>query len=260
MIRGLWTRETVAAILLAAYLPLALMWIWHGGPEILGRFAAAGLVVLVWHLVFMLARAQPPSLSGVATALAIAMLAPEELGTVRMALGISFGVVMGELVFGGWGRNVVHPATVTLAFLGFGFPTFPWPDFDVPVAWAAIAAALLGLASGAMPAAVIAGAAVVAAVAGFTGLLPDMVVQAGGIVLVLLVADPVTSATTALARWLNGALYSGLLVLFAAGWTGAAPIQIAVAAALLASLAAPLLDEMTLALWVARRRRRHGRT
>jgi len=36
--------------------------------------------------------------------------------------------------------------------------------------------------------------------------------------------------------------------------------SIAVAAALLASLAAPLLDEAALSIWLAKRRRRHGRT
>ena len=75
----------------------------------------------------------------------------------------------------------------------------------------------------------------------------------------LLVADPVTSAATTLGRWLNGALYAGLIILFATGWSGAAPVQIAVAAALLTSLATPLLDEIALALWIAQRRRRHGR-
>ncbi len=57
---------------------------------------------------------------------------------------------------------------------------------------------------------------------------------------------------------MNGALYGGLAALFAVGWDGAAPVQIAVSAALLASLAAPLLDELVIALWLARRRRRLG--
>lgn len=260
MIRGLWSRETVALMLLAAYLPLAMVWLWHGGSSALARSGLALLVTAIWHLVFMLARAQPPSLSAIWTALAIAMLAPEDLGVLRLALGISFGVVMGELVFGGWGRNVVHPATVALSFLGFGFPSFAWPVFDAPVAWAAIPAALIGIASGAMPGAVIAAAALVAMAAGFVDPLPDQILFAAGIVLVLLVAEPVTSASTALGRWLFGALYAGLVVFFAAEWAGAAPVQIAVAAALLASLAAPLLDEVALTLWIANRRRRHGRT
>lgn len=260
MNRGLWNRETVAVMLLAAYLPLALFWLWLGGGDALARLGLSVLVVAIWHMTFMLLRAQPMSLAGLITALAIAMLAPQDLGVFRMVLGISFGVVMGELVFGGWGRNVVNPATVTLSFLGFGFPAFGWPVFEDPVAWAAIPAALIGVASGAMPAALLAGAVVVGAGAALGGWLPEPTVLVAGIGLVLLVADPVTSATTPLGRWLNGALYAGLVTLFTLGWSGAAPVQITVAAALLSSLAAPLLDEAALALWVAQRRRRHGRT
>ena len=260
MSRGLWTRETVALFLLAAHLPLALFWLWSGGAGALGRLGLCLLVVFVWHLVFMLVRAQAPSLAGIVTSLAIAMLAPEDLGVTRLALGISFGVVMGELVFGGWGRNVVNPATVTLSFLGFGFPAFGWPGFDPQVAWAAIPAAALGVVTGVMPGGVIGGAALVGGLAALTGMLPDPVLLTAGIVLVLLVADPVTSAATTAGRWLNGALYAALLALFAGGWTGAAPVQISVAAALLTSLAAPLIDEAALAWWIHRRRRRHGRT
>ncbi|SHG89025.1 RnfABCDGE type electron transport complex subunit D [Marivita hallyeonensis] len=260
MIRGLWSRETVAMVLLAAYLPLGLFWLWLGGVDAIGRLGLSALVVAFWHLVFMLARAQAPSLAALITAFAIAMLAPEDLGVFRLALGISFGVVMGELVFGGWGRNVVNPATVALAFLGFGFPSFAWPIFDAPVAWAAIPAALIGVLTGALSAALLGGAGAVALIALAAGLLPQDALLVSGIVLVLLVADPVTSAATHLGRWINGALYASLVVLFATNWTGAAPVQIAVAAALLSSLAAPLLDEKVLALWIYQRRRRHGRT
>lgn len=260
MSRGLWTRETVALLLLSAYAPLAGFWLFSGGTDALFRLSLTVLIVLIWHLVFLLVRAQAPSLSGLVTALAVAMLAPEELGLLQMALGISFGVVMGELVFGGWGRNVVNPATIALAFLGFGFPASPWPVFDPPIAWAAIPAALLGVAFGVMPAGLIAGAVLLGGFAAISGVLSEVMVYTAGIALVLLVADPVTSASTALGRWLNGALYAALVTLFALGWAGAAPLQIAVAAALLASLAAPVLDDLAIGIWVARRRSRHGRT
>lgn len=260
MSRGLWNRETVALVLIASLMPLALFWVWIEGIGALARFGLALLVAAGWHLAFMLLRAQPPSLSVLTTALAIGMLAPEELGVFRMVLGISFGVVMGELVFGGWGRNVVHPATVALSFLGFGFPAFAWPVFEAPVAWAAVPALLIGVAFGVMPAGVVLSAALVGAGAAAAGMLPEPALLAGGVVLALLVADPVTSPATMLGRWIGGAFFVLLLVFFAAGWTGAAPVQIAVAAALLASLAAPLFDEIAIALWVALRRRRHGRT
>ena len=260
MMRGLWDRETVALMLLAAYMPLALFWLVYGGTEALARLGLAALVLTVWHLVFMLARAQPPSFAALITALAVAMLAPDDLGAFRLVLGISFGAVMGELVFGGWGRNVVNPATVALSFLGFGFPGFAWPSFDDPVIWAVIPAALIGVATGVMPAAVLAGAFAVGAGAIASGVtFEGNVLSVAGLVLVLLVADPVTSASTTLGRWLNGLLYGGLVILFVTGWGGAAPVQIAISAALLTSLATPLLDEIAVALWIAQRRRRHGR-
>ncbi len=259
MMRGLWDRETVALLLIAACLPLAVIWLGYGGLDAAQNLVAILLVLAAWQLVFLLVRAQTPSLAAAVTALAIAMLAPEGLGPLRMVLGVSFGVVMGELVFGGWGRNVVHPATVALAFLGFGFPGLGWPEILLPVAWAAIPAAAIGIALGVMPWQVITGAVLVGAGSLQLGLVPAATLPAAAVALVLLVADPVTSATTPLGRWLNGALFALLVTLFASSWAGAAPVQIAVSAALLTALAAPLLDEAAIALWRARRRRRHGK-
>jgi Na+-transporting NADH:ubiquinone oxidoreductase subunit B len=259
MMKGLWDRETTALMLLAAYMPLALFWMWYGGWQALAGLGLAVLCLAVWNLVFMLARAQPPSFAAIITALAFAMLAPEELGAFRLVLGLSFGAVMGELVFGGWGRNVVNPATVALSCVGFGVEGFYWPVFDVPVVWATVPAAIIGVATGVMPAAVMLGAAATGAVAMALGVPIGAALPAAGIALVLLIADPVTSAATTLGRWLNGVFYGGLVIMFATGWAGAAPVQIAVAAALLASLAAPLLDEIAVNLWIVQRRRRHGR-
>ena len=258
MLRGLWDRETVAVLLLAALLPLAVAWAFAQGWEALARFLLVLVVIEVWQLVFMLVRAQPPSLASLATAIAIAMLAPEGLGFLQMLLAISFGMVFGELAFGGWGRNVLHPATVTLAFLGFGFPAAPWPDLAVPLGWAAAGAGVIGMAFGLFAFPVLAGAAGVFTVALLVdpGLVP--VATAFAVGLVLLVADPVASAATSAGRWANGALYAGLCVLFAFTWGGAAPVQMAVSAALVASIAAPLFDEIAIFLWLARRHRRLG--
>lgn len=258
MSRGLWDREMVALMLLAAVMPMALAWLWYGGSAALARLILTLVLSGFWHLVFMLARAQPPSFAGALTALAVAMLAPPELSLFQMVLGISFGSVMAELVMGGWGRNVLNPATVTLAFLGFGFPAFAWPDLPLPVAWAAIPAALIGIGTGVMPTRTLLAAGLGGALAWWAGLPVGPVLPAAGIVLVLLVADPVASASTRLGGWLSGLFYAALMVLFAARWDLAAPIQMAVSAALLVSLAAPLLDEIAIASWLAGRKRRHG--
>jgi len=258
MRRGLWDREMVALLLLLALLPLALAWLWFGGTGAAMRLGFTLVLSGGWHLFFMLARAQPPSFAGAVTALAVAMLAPPELAWWQMALGVSFGSVMAELVFGGWGRNVLNPATVTLAFLGFAFPAAAWPDFVQPVIWAAIPAVAMGCLFGVMSFRLVLGALAVTALALLAGLPVAGILPAALLCLALLATDPVASATTAAGRWLNGAAFAALVVLFAVQWQGAAPVQAVVSAALLASLLAPLFDEISIALWSARRRRRHG--
>ncbi|WP_417260544.1 RnfABCDGE type electron transport complex subunit D [Celeribacter sp.] len=258
MKHGMWDREMVALLLLLAMMPLLLAWLGFGGVEAIARLVLTLVISGLWHMIFMLARAQPPSFAGAVTAVAVAMLAPQDLSMVQLILGVSFGSVMAELVFGGWGRNVLNPATVTLAFLGFGFPAALWHDFATPVSWAAIASLVVGAIFGVMSARLILGAVAVLALGYVAGVPLADVAPMAGIVLALLVVDPVASASTQFGAWMNGALYGALVVLFANGWQGAAAAQIAVSAALLASLAAPLLDEVAIALWRARRRKRHG--
>lgn len=258
MIRGLWDRETVALLLLAATLPVAVTWLVIEGPWALARLAFFLLVAGIWHVLFMLARAQPPSFAGALTALALAMLAPEDLGLFPLILGTSFGVVMAELAFGGWGRNILNPATIALAFIGFSFPTTDWPGLAIPVGWAVIPALLLGVALGVISARLLLGVALVCLIAVLAGIALPAKLAIYGVVLLLLVCDPVTSAATALGRVLNGALFGALAIMVSAWWTGAHPVQAAVTAALLTSLAAPLLDEIAIALWLTRRRRRLG--
>lgn len=256
MIRGLWDRETVALMWLVALFPLAVVWIHHGGLDAVGRLVFFLVVAGFWHVIFMLARAQPPSWAGVVTALTLAILAPQDLGIVALLLGTSFGVVIAELVFGGWGRNVLNPATVTLAFLGFGFPGAPWPDIIVPVGWAALPVALIGAVTGVMSLRIMLGATLALGLFWWAGLDLSQSYPALLVGLVLLVCDPVTSATTKLGRWMNGALYGGLAAMFLTWWVGAAPVQVVVSAAFLASLSAPILDEIAIALWLSVRRRR----
>lgn len=256
MIRGIWDRETVALLLLAAMGPVALMWLSSEGTAALVRLVFVLGIVAAWQALWMLVRAQPPSLAGIVTALGIALLSPEDLGPGQLLLGTSFGVVMGELAFGGWGRNVVHPGTVALAFLAFGFPGAPWPDLAVQIGWGAMASLALGVLLGVLSLDLLLGAGLVLGAAALVGVTLGESLTAALVVLALLVADPVASASTRVGRWLNGALYAALMLLFSLVWAGAAPVQMAVAAALLATLAAPLLDEIAIALWMARRRRR----
>lgn len=254
MIRGIWNRETVALVILAAALPVLVTWLWSDGVPGLARLAFAIILGGLWQAVFTIARAQPPSAAGAVSALAIAMLAPE-VGPFQFALGVSFGFVFGELVFGGWGRSVLSPAVIAVMFLGFGFPAADWPHLPVQIGWATLPAAALLLVFGILPWRALAGALIVLVAAG--GFSLDLLTSAVAVALVFLVCDPAIAASTPLGRWLYGALFGGLIALFALLWE-TAPVQIAVSAALLVSLSAPLLDEIAIAIWRAFRRYRHG--
>ncbi len=81
----------VALILIAAMLPVALAWLWYGGIGAALRLVLVLLLAGLWHLIFMLARAQPPSFAGALTALAVAMLRHQQAVSVSpeaMAAGI----------------------------------------------------------------------------------------------------------------------------------------------------------------------------
>jgi len=258
MTRGIWNRETVALLILAALLPIAVAWLIAGGTGAAARLVLVLLVVAVWQVIWMFGRALAPSWAGVATALGIAMLAPVDLGPAALLLATSFGVVAAELAFGGWGRNVVNPGAVTLVFLGFGFPVAGWPELAVQLGWAAIASALLGVAFGVMSWRLFVGAGAALAATHLAGINLSAGFAPIAVVLVVLVADPVVNAATHAGRYLVGGLYGGLIALFLLYWQEAAPAQIAVSAALLSSLSAPLIDEIAIAIWLARRRQRHG--
>lgn len=254
MTRGIWNRETVALVILAAALPVVVTWLWSEGVPGLARLAFAMILGGLWQALFTIVRAQPPSAAGAVSALAMAMLAPEA-GPFQFALGVSFGFVFGELIFGGWGRSVLSPAVVAIMFLGFGFPAADWPHLPVQIGWATIPAAALLLVFGILPWRVLVGALIVLVAAGGFGF--DLLTSAVAFALVFLVCDPATCASTPLGRWLYGALYGGLVALFALLWD-TVPAQIAVSAALLVSLSAPLFDEIAIAVWRAVRRHRHG--
>ncbi|SDZ34695.1 Na+-transporting NADH:ubiquinone oxidoreductase subunit B [Jannaschia faecimaris] len=258
MIRGLWDREMVALLLVCAILPVAVTWLLTNGWPAATRLLLCALCIGAWQLVWMLARAQPPSTAALITAIAVAILAPENLGLLPLLLGVSFGIVFAELAFGGWGRNILNPATVALAFLGFGFPAFPWPEVPIQLGWAAIPAVLIAVVFGIARIRMVLGAVLIFALTIYV--FPDVstIWPAVLVVFALLVMDPVASASTPPGAWVNGALYAGLVVLFHATMDAATPAQIAVSAALLVSLAVPLVDEIAVALWVYGRRRKLG--
>jgi Na+-transporting NADH:ubiquinone oxidoreductase subunit B len=261
MIRGVWSRETIAWIFVGSLLPVLAALLIEQGMDAGQRILVSLAIIAVWQLVFLATRKQPLSPTGIVTAVAVTVLAPGEAALWQLALALSFGTVIGELVFGGWGRNVLSSAVVTLAFLYFGFPEVQHPPAGSMIALAGGLSAILLLATGIISWRVLAGAVLVLLAfaaplgADITGL-----ALGGSLVfgLVFLTCDPVASAATNPGRWVYGALTGGLAALF--GWTGdgyGAP-QTVVFATLVASLFAPLIDHAVIAIGIRQRRRLHG--
>lgn len=244
MIVGMWSRTLVGWLIVAAVLPAVVAMVMEQGNAALGRVLAALVVILFWQWVFLVARAQPPSPTAIVTAVLFAILAPGELAAWQIVLAVTFGAVVGEQIFGGWGRNVISPATAALAFVYFAFPEVHHAGAGMPMVFAALAGALILAVAGVLALSILIGAAagLVAAILASGGD-PLILLQHGSIAigLVFLICDPVASAATRLGRWLYGGLAGLLIAVFGASG-GLDNPQTIVLATLVASLFAPLLD------------------
>ena len=67
------------------------------------------------EVVFRVALGVPFAPAGAVIAVAAGALAPQDAPLWQIMIAVSFGTVIGELVFGGWGRNMLSAGVVTLA-------------------------------------------------------------------------------------------------------------------------------------------------
>jgi Na+-transporting NADH:ubiquinone oxidoreductase subunit B len=252
-----WGRSDLPAIA-GLILPMVVLTTAQG-PELWLRFAFVLVITLGLQLLFARIRRQPFDLSGVVTAGIVAIAVPAGAPLYQLLLGIAFGVVIGEQVFGGRGRSFLHPAVVTLAFLTFSFADQDYRTGPDLPAWTLLPALLLLLASGQAAWRILLAAAGLLLLAGLAqgNAEPRAPLLQGSIVLTLLylAADPVSSAATNPGRWIYGLLVGGLAVLFA---TVGPAFGAAVFAVLLASIFAPLIDRLVIIFHAIWREKRHG--
>ncbi len=220
---------------------------------------AAVIAALGLEALFAVLRRRDPGVDGLTTALIFATLCPAETAIWQVAVCVSLGVVLGELVFGGRGFGFLHPATVGLALLVLSFPQLGFAPPSQALALATLPGAAMLLALG-----LISGRVLLAAVATAAGLyalggpVTAPLALATGLAfgLVFLIADPVAAASTTTGRWVYGALAGGLVAVFSP--PGEITSQAVVFAALMAGIFAPLIDRLVVIAHVARWRRRHG--
>ncbi len=75
-----------------------------------------------WEILFAVIRKHPISEGLLVTGLLFPLTLPPTIPLWQVALGISFGVVIGKEVFGGTGRNILNPALTGRALLFFAYP------------------------------------------------------------------------------------------------------------------------------------------
>jgi Na+-transporting NADH:ubiquinone oxidoreductase subunit B len=181
----------------------------------------------------------------------------------QLAVAVSLGVVLGELVFGGRGFGFVNPAAATLALLVFSFPQLTLVAPEMTVALATLPGAVLLLVAGLISWRVLLATLLIALAAiGFTSTIWDPISLAItlSVGLVFLVADP-------LERSLHEPRSLGLrragrfsCVPCSAGFSmEGLSAEAVVFAALLASLFAPLIDHLVVLANAYNRERRHAR-
>jgi Na+-transporting NADH:ubiquinone oxidoreductase subunit B len=79
-------------------------------------------VGLFWETLFAAIRKHHISEGFLVTGLLFPLSLPPTIPLWQVALGISFGVVIGKEIFGGTGRNFLNPALTGRAFLFFAYP------------------------------------------------------------------------------------------------------------------------------------------
>ena len=107
----------------------------HGLLYFLPIFAVSLLVAAFWEALFASMRRKPVDEGMLYIAWFFALMMPASVPLLQVALGMTFGIVVGKLIFGGSGRYLVNPALLGVAFIVFSYPsTFLGVGAWVPVA------------------------------------------------------------------------------------------------------------------------------
>src|SRR5210317_2227214 len=80
------------------------------------------IVGLTWEVLFAAVRNHEVNEGFFVTGWLFALILPATIPLWQVAVGISFGVIIGKEVFGGTGKNFLNPALVARAFLFFAYP------------------------------------------------------------------------------------------------------------------------------------------
>ena len=96
----------------------------HGALYVLPIYLVTLIAGGFWEVLFAVVRRHEINEGFFVTSLLFALTLPADIPLWQVALGISFGVVIGKEIFGGTGKNFLNPALVGRAFLYFAYPAY----------------------------------------------------------------------------------------------------------------------------------------
>jgi len=94
----------------------------HGALYFLPIYIVTLAVGGVWEVLFATVRGHEVNEGFLVSSMLYALILPPDMPLWQVALGISFGIVIGKEVFGGTGKNFLNPALTGRAFLYFAYP------------------------------------------------------------------------------------------------------------------------------------------
>ncbi len=102
----------------ATFLTHCIQGSWLVLPIILTSYVVGGL----WEVLFAIVRKHEINEGFLVTGLLFPLTLPPTIPLWQVAIGISFGIVIGKEIFGGAGFNVLNPALTARCFLYFAYP------------------------------------------------------------------------------------------------------------------------------------------
>jgi len=106
----------------------------HGFLLFLPIYLTTLIVGGLWEVLFAVVRNHEVNEGFLVTSMLYTLVMPPEMPLWMVAIGISFGVVLGKEIFGGTGKNFLNPALTGRAFLYFAYPA----EISGDEAWVAV--------------------------------------------------------------------------------------------------------------------------
>ncbi len=94
----------------------------HGALYFLPIYLVCMIVGGAWEVLFSCVRGHEVNEGFFVTGILFPLTLPASIPLWQVAVGITFGVVIGKEIFGGTGRNFLNPALTARAFLFFAYP------------------------------------------------------------------------------------------------------------------------------------------